>query len=557
MLGKVDASAEAVPSDVSNLAVTASGSVSDGLGGGWTATFNSVPGRAPSSPDQQMRRGVLATAPTGAALGQPYPRATATMSPGLYLGVFNSDPTRGSAHGYQHLYEYAYPLLLSSPNIFKRPDTLGDGGNQFVYDSQYPTGFLLVPGFIVIRGGDQNDAQWLLDNNKVDLKVENHPIPHALTHDWRVSGDSIQVHVPDEYGQTFPWSEFAFKGLPASNDDFGNHEVNLYVEGSKSETAHIQTFYTGSASNFPGSDGITANWYHYYYPIFDASLNPIDYQHSASSSDVSLTEGNSPYAVHIKDSAYSVTYNTNYLRVFDIDPKAMEQTALLPIKPTCLQALYSHQRFVICGERTFTFSNAVRSIADPNFPHYVRWIGELTLPGGIMQYVHEATHERGHQYLDQLCGTSSRNGPIYTDSVDPLDYNSSEDGDIVVDNWEASHHLNAGSSDTAHAYVGSGANDENDGDGELLADVQTLSAIFNQFEDWRQDWADGGIQKGPVAFLQPDPVTHIVPGFPLTFTPISNVDPVTGSPTFGTSYQVKTLSDLPANVLTSLSQLGP
>lgn len=227
---------------------------------------------------------------------------------------------------------------------------------------------------------------------------------------------------------------------------------------------------------------------------------------------MSITEGSSPFEVHVKDSAYSTAYNTNGLRVFDIDP---------------------------------------------GFPHYARWIGTLSLPKGIMQYVHEAAHERGHQYLYQLCGMTGIDGPIYTDSHDPLDYYSTEDEDIVVDNWEAGHHLNASASDTAHAYVGSGANDEGDGDGELLADIQALAAIFNQFDDWKQDWADGGIQKGALPFLQPDPITGIVPGFSLTFNPINSVDPVTGVATYGASYPVKSLSDLPTGVLTSLSQLGP
>ena len=287
--------------------------------------------------------------------------------------------------------------------------------------------------------------------------------------------------------------------------DSTRHVMAMKVDGQQSQTANYQLFYTGTAINHPNSDSYNSpDWYYYYSGVYTpfSAANPAHYEQSSSSSDVSLTEGTSPFTVHMKDSAYSTSYNTNGLRVFDINP---------------------------------------------NFPRYVRYIGFLNFPNGIMQFIHETAHERGHQYLWQL-GTE---GPIYTDVVSPTNIgstnpNSSEDGDIVVDNWEAAHHLNAGASDTTSAYANSGANDAGDGDGELLADIQALAVVFNQFSDWQQDWADGGVQKGAQPFLVPDPSTGIAPGFSLLFTPTS-----------GPSYYVKNLSDLPAGTITSLSQLGP
>jgi len=427
--------------------------------------------------------------------------ATITLSPSgdIHVKVVGPNQVGG---GDVILTEFAYPIALSSPNPLTNP-LLGDGTNQYVYDASQPNGQLTVPASVYVAGASTDDTTFLLPH--VGLYVSPAMQTGAQPFAWTASDAGLYVNTTGTrpgYTTGWPTGDFCYVGLPPNNSYFGNHVMTMKVDGQQSQTANYQLFYTGTAINHPNPDSYNSpDWYYYYSGVYTpfSAANPAHYEQSSSSSDVSLTEGTSPFTVHMKDSAYSTSYNTFDLRVFDINP---------------------------------------------SFPKYVRFIGYLTFPGGLMQFIHETAHERGHQYLWQL-GTE---GPIYTDVVSPtnigsMNPNSSEDGDIVVDNWEAAHHLNAGASDTTHAYAGSGANDAGDGDGELLADAQALAVVFNQFNDWQQDWADGGVQKGAQPFLVPDPTTGVAPGFSLTFTParagLDGTWTSTGSP-----QQIKTLGDI-------------
>ncbi len=491
ILGRIDAACSM--SGDPGQGVTGNGSLSDGWG--WSVSASMVPFSLPVPASDSIRRKVL---PVG--MGSP---AVFTLSPGGYVAAYRGG-TEGEAQGGITIDEYVYPITLASPNPLTNP-VLGDGTNQCLYDTTTPDGLLTVPAVVSVAGATTDDTTWLLPH--VALSVSPAMNTGAQPFYWTASNANMYVQTTsyEPNGTSWPSEDFCYVGLPPNNSYFGNHLMTMKVDGQQSQTANYQLFYTGTAINHPNSDSYNSpDWYYYYSGVYTpfSAANPAHYEQSSSSSDVSLTEGTSPFTVHMKDSAYSTSYNTNGLRVFDINP---------------------------------------------NFPRYVRYIGFLNFPNGIMQFIHETAHERGHQYLWQL-GTE---GPIYTDVVSPTNIgstnpNSSEDGDIVVDNWEAAHHLNAGASDTTSAYANSGANDAGDGDGELLADIQALAVVFNQFSDWQQDWADGGVQKGAQPFLVPDPSTGIAPGFSLLFTPTS-----------GPSYYVKNLSDLPAGTITSLSQLGP
>lgn len=429
-----------------------------------------------------------------------------------------------------------YPISIASPNPGGRPD-LGDGTNQFIYSSDSPDGFLYIPGAYQIMNGTRVQlvnnipwpvpVTWALNGGQIDMKVENSTVPNTFSHVWNASGATVYVNTPNNNYPGYQANTWVFKGLPSSfsQPQDGNHLVDLYVSGTNAQSAHIQTFFNGVASNWPGASGGVPDWFNYYLQAYDAfGSSPFQYGQSASSTDVSITSGSYPYEVTIKDSAYSSAYNTTSLRVFDIEP---------------------------------------------NFPKYARFIGYVTVPAGLMQFIHETAHERGHQSIDELCGdVSERDGPIYTDSTDTEDANGSTDGDIVADNWEASHHLNAGASDTTHAYAGSGVNDASDGDGEFVADVQALSVLFTNLSYWTMDWADGGIQHGAYASLPFFSTTPVggSPVFSLTFTPASAN--ASGAWTItGNSIQVKSVSDIqnyyntinttdPGPVITSLGQLG-
>lgn len=458
------------------------------------------------------------TASAGAATPISFPK---TCNPTVnFAGTSGSQEHAAAAGSIGDTYAAtAFPIFLAAPNPLGHPE-LGDGTNQFVYDAETPDGYLAVPASVTVVGA--STAGTAFAKPHVALSVSPAMQTGAQTFQWLNSGPSLYVYTPGSYpnGNNYPSAAFIYKGLPKDNTYFGNHVMTMNVDSQAAQTANYQLFFTGTGSNWPNSDGVTPNWYNYYSNVYTpfSAANPAVYGKLSSSSDASSTSSSSPFLVTIKDDAYSTSYDKNSLRVFDINPA---------------------------------------------FPKYAHFIGVLTLPGGLMQFIHVAAHERGHQALFQM-GTD---GPIYTNSTNPLDPNSSEDGDIVDDNWEAAHHLNASASDTTHAYANSGANDSGDGDGEFLADVQALAPIFAQLNDWQQDWADGGIQKDTVPFLVPNSKTGVVSGFSLTFTPYSAASNGTITST-GSSQQVKSLNDISAinqsingynagPVISSLSQLGP
>ncbi|MDQ2687604.1 MAG: hypothetical protein M3Y28_07030, partial [Armatimonadota bacterium] len=469
VLGRVQARVSAQPEDPQNtVGLSATGSVTDGFGDGWNPHFtNTFPGAAPATVAEALRRAVLPAGAEGATT------VSVGLSPTVSLDVTGVeswiDPitgysmSGGNAHDTALLTRAVHPIELSSPDIFKRPDTLGDGGNQYVYGSQQPDGYLYVPGAITVTGGSQDDAQWLVDNNKVDLKVENSTLPGAFTHGWSVAGSRILLDTSytDENGMQAYSYGWVFKGLPTSNGGFGNHEVNLYVEGSKSETAHIQTFYSGTASNYPGaylgSDGPgpiytgIPNWYYYYSQVYAATGDYIS--GSASNTD---QFGN----IQIEDDAHG-SYT---LRVFDrqID------------------------------------SSGVRRV------HYA---GGIFLKG-IHNYVETCEHEKGHRYSQQN-GIATYSGQ------------GTADGDGVDDAWEARNNFDPANSDTAGAYssLPVGSADYGKGDRECVCDIQALGSVLEQKDLWKQDWASDGLQWGEwfTHNLGVNPAA-IAPFFPWSYT---------------------------------------
>ena len=143
----------------------------------------------------------------------------------------------------------AYPIVLSSPDPLGRPD-LGDGKNQFVYTADTPDGYLYVPGAIQVTGAPPAAVNWLINNSpivgpldKVNLTIDSSVIPNTFTHQWAVSGSTIYVNTPNNSYPGYQANSFIFKGLPPSNSGFGNHSVNLLVQGAKSQAAKIQTFF--------------------------------------------------------------------------------------------------------------------------------------------------------------------------------------------------------------------------------------------------------------------------------------------------------------------------
>ena len=327
-----------------------------------------------------------------------------------------------------------YPITISAPDPLGRPD-LGDGKNQYVYGAQQPDGYLYVPGAARAVGASAPAMQWLLANGPVDMAIDNSVIPNTFTHLWTVSGDTLFINTPNNSYSNYQANSWVFKGLPSQNSGFGNHDVNLYVQNTKTQTAKIQTFFSGTASNWPDAGAALPNWYYYYNQVYRATGA---YDSSATSS---YTDPYSPpnYYIHIGNDAY----HPDSFRVFDISPVS----------------------------------------------NYVRWVGSLDV-SGISRYITVCAHEAGHQSMFV-------SGGIYYFSPDPSQSDVSyvsADGDNVRDTWEINHHLDPTIPDTANAYGVQSSGDK--GDNEVLADVQALPVVFQQANTWKQDWADGGVQWG-------------------------------------------------------------
>jgi len=325
---------------------------------------------------------------------------------------------------------------------------------QFVYDAHEPDGILAVPASANAVGASTADTTFLLPH--VTLPVTP-TVAHMLPYMMTASGSTVSVttagHYPDPNTATsFPAASYVYKGLPANNSDFGNHVVTLTVDGNPSQFANCQLFYTGSASNWPGSLGDEQNWYIYYHPrypqgafttLYDASTNKPDY--FAFTNYYPNAQGQ--YTIYMEKGTGGGDLE---VPIFDINPTA---DAIL------------HRNLV-------------------------RQVGTLRIKG-IHRYVWIAAHERGHQKIFNM-------GGVYTTAVevaaDQYAWPTSPDNDHVLDSWESTHHLNPNVADTTGAYSGKEFEPLEPGDDEVLADVQALKPLMDNKDLWMLDWADFGVQ---------------------------------------------------------------
>ena len=515
-----------------NAGLAASGTVSDGPPDSWTSSVSTVPQMIT---DVFPRRMVLpGSAPDSGGVSSVAMALSGNLDVtgkqsvvvGGYTGTGAMCISAATVNG------QADPITLSAPNPLTNP-LLGDGTNQYVYDMEQPDGYLAVPASVSVPGAGTADTAFLLPH--VALPVTP-AVPHTLPSTLTISGSSIVVstagHYPDpDTATSYPTASYIAKGLPTNNSDFGNHVVTLTVDGKASELANCQLFYTGSASNWPTSDGSipdVQNFYIYYHPryplgAFTTEYDPSDYKPGG----FAYTDFYSPYKIHIEKGTGGGALE---VKLFDVSPTA--DTTL-------------HRKLV-------------------------RWIGTLRIQG-IHRYVWIAAHERGHQNIFNMGGiyTPAVFDPAANKYVWPLG-GASSDNDHVIDAWELQHHLradgSASSSDTTGAYTGIGE----PGDDEVLADVQALQPLMDNKDLWKLDWANFGVQYtgGSKLYWVAKPIaTPAV--FYWKFTPIATGNPASGSnitpfQTGGTTgpfgdgtYPIQTLKDLTDQYPSLLTGLPP
>lgn len=354
-------------------------------------------------------------------------------------------------------------IHLTSPDPNSHPEAGNDRhrqNNQFVY-GQYPASSahdqagpysdphdLCIPITVTMAGASPNEMQWLKDHMEITVTPA---IPNASDFDKVINGNQITLEsrytvfnaAYPGFGDLVTYNGFLAHDLPDHNSDFGNHQVTLAVDGQVIDVANIQTFFQPLDSTHPfdltgPTRGVyMPNFYYYYNQVYQSPGEYISW----SPSGTSYTDHIYPFQIHFADDSY----NGYSLPVFDTGPILTE-------------------------------------------PGPIRWVGNMTVPNGILGWVHTCAHEKGHQDLLQ-------EGGVYDFSVLGIDAYS-HDGDNVYDPWEATHGLNNTKSDSTGAY--GGANEP--GDNELLADIAALPAVYANVGLWNQDWANTGIQYG---FLLP------------------------------------------------------
>ena len=453
--------------------MTGDGSVSDGLG--WSQSYNTLPNAlSNASPNRRVTGTGADTTLTNTVKAQISPRITTHLSAGS---------SGGTASTLTSLNVSVFPILLFTPNPLGRPD-LGDGTNQYVYDSTQPNGLLTVPASVSVAGSAFADTAWALPH--VALSVSPAMQTGAQPFSWLSSGSSMYVYTngtePDGV-TSWPSAAFCYVGLPPDNSYFGNHTMTMAVDGKTSQTANYQLFFNGIKSNWIGSDSHTPNWFHFYNQVYPPT-NSYAVNYLAGSR--SYTDDTPSHNIHLGDNVYP----SDIIRVFAVQKN--DTTAL------------------------------------------VKYIGYLST-SGILNFVETCAHEHGHQLCFSL-------GIEHADSSGiPI---ATGDGDLLNDTWEQNHHMDSTTSDTTKAY-GSTVNGRLPGgdipDNEVVADIQALGPLFVSKNLWRQDWADGGIQHGQPP-LATSPGSNS-PDLYLWFYPVASLAPnPDGSWSMGSAYKVWALT---------------
>lgn len=142
------------------------------------------------------------------------------------------------------------------------PDDLGEGKNEFVYDSSATAEMLL------------------------NLKILVKPTGTAglVGHDGVKFADRCAFDLPEITGSTFAWktpdnddgkakadgeyliAEATYTALPAQNSSFGLKQANLTCDDDEESIAagDFEAFFTKNATNHPGGQTGSPNWFHFW-----------------------------------------------------------------------------------------------------------------------------------------------------------------------------------------------------------------------------------------------------------------------------------------------------
>ncbi len=427
-----------------------------------------------------------------------------------------------------HYSAVLFPIVISAPDPLGRPD-LGDGKNQRVYGAQQPDGYLYVPGAARAVGASAPAMQWLLASQIVDMAIDNSVIPNTFVHGWTVSGDTLFINTPQNTDNPYPnyqFNSWIFKGLPSQNSNFGDHDVNLYVQNKKAQTAKIQTFFNGLAKNWPNTDNATPNWYHYYNQVYPSAPVTFDANLTGPAGETTPADPNTKDYSWDPPASYYVRPNEWVYPYLAIGPAVMPSYDL----------------------GVFDLDGSVLGLPSRK---YVRYIGSLSM-NGIFSYINAVSHEKAHVTLIQrgICYPWSSKPPLqFEDEQGIVRPYTDSDRDTLDDGWELGHHLLPTNPDTTGHF--SNYTDPKfprfgTGDLEALAEVLVLKSVFDNISLWKSDWSDRGVQYGDGIHLYYTP-----PDFYFDFTAAVNGTSFVA----GTVYHIRSLQDLQSEYPTLLTDV--
>jgi len=473
VLGRVDGRAKAYSNSGDLSGVSGRGSFADGFGDP-AFSFTGVPGDT----GLQTGWGVLS------AVGSP---AQVHLSPGVSVSLLGTGT--GSAVGGGQIAESVFPITLSAPYPFERPD-LGDGYNQYVYDTQ-PNGELDVVSQILLPGASSDDAIWMLADPTTpyaDLYFTP-TISGQQPYQWQPYSGSI---IPRTITPTKTVTDgLSFVGLPQDDSGFGDHTAVMKVYSNysyhDSQAAHIQTFFDGEsiASNWPGADG-RPNWFYYYNQIYPYN----QFQYQGVSYDLQPHPGTiGAYSPELTAVGASTAEDTTNPTSISLNPDLWRFSVV--VGPKTLNSV-NLPVFIISSEKKIVN------------------IGVMKLKG-INAYERVCAHEQAHIKLWLGCKDQTgifafppfRN-PLAPGSTDPYPWIDNKgnpivdtDGDGIPDNVEREYGLEPTEADSTGFFTENGRVDAGTfGDVECLCEIAALGEVVKHKGDCLVDWSSTGLQYG-------------------------------------------------------------
>ena len=312
-------------------------------------------------------------------------------------------------------------LVLTSPSSAIFP-AAGMSGNQYKFDTARP-GVLGNPDWTAQLIGITKPASAYID---------------ATTFTSFDIGGSAKTQGSIRATTNALSQKFTYTGLPANNSDFGSKKVSVAVADDLNQTdqASVQVFFDSTASNWPGTNRTTPNWFHYYGQVSPPPSNTI-YDATVSSNRLGETDPSPPYQIHLGSAVPLVNQS------------------------------------VPCF--------ALRK--NENGKLVITQVGRLQIYG-IHTYIEACGHELGHRQNMQA-------GIELTHS-DGVPAPGDADGDNVLDSWEQNHYLDSSNPDTGGWFTRRGNTSR--GDAETLCEIVGLGALTQNYGLYSQDWADPGIQ---------------------------------------------------------------